>query len=153
MIVSKSKTSHLNISIGHVLAKISLSQIVFGKQVVAVDFAQEMLDYAQRRPESKDSWNQASIEWIQGDALDLPFPEDSFDSATVGYGLRNVSPKLQFSLPMIMTQFLYCYRVYTTNLVLNLVLLATNLDSAVWSQSALNFHTLSLKLDKAHKIK
>lgn len=29
--------------------------------------------------------------WLQGDAMDLPFADASFDSATMGYGLRNVS--------------------------------------------------------------
>lgn len=29
--------------------------------------------------------------WIQGDAQQLPFPDGSFDAATMGYGLRNVA--------------------------------------------------------------
>lgn len=28
--------------------------------------------------------------WVQGDALQLPLPSETFDCATVGYGLRNV---------------------------------------------------------------
>jgi demethylmenaquinone methyltransferase/2-methoxy-6-polyprenyl-1,4-benzoquinol methylase len=28
---------------------------------------------------------------VQGDLLALPFPDDSFDSATVGFGVRNVA--------------------------------------------------------------
>ena len=32
-----------------------------------------------------------SIEWIQGDLLELPFEDASFDSATVGFGVRNVA--------------------------------------------------------------
>jgi demethylmenaquinone methyltransferase/2-methoxy-6-polyprenyl-1,4-benzoquinol methylase len=31
--------------------------------------------------------------WIEGDALDLPFPDRYFDAVTVGYGLRNVVDK------------------------------------------------------------
>ena len=31
-----------------------------------------------------------AVRWVQGDALDLPFPDDSFDAATIGYGLRSV---------------------------------------------------------------
>ena len=30
------------------------------------------------------------IEWVQGDALALPFEDDSFDAATVGFGVRNL---------------------------------------------------------------
>jgi hypothetical protein len=33
----------------------------------------------------------AAVSWVQGDALDLPFPDASFDAATMGYGLRNVA--------------------------------------------------------------
>lgn len=28
--------------------------------------------------------------WVEGDALDLPFPDSHFDAVTMGYGLRNV---------------------------------------------------------------
>jgi ubiquinone/menaquinone biosynthesis C-methylase UbiE len=31
--------------------------------------------------------------WLQGDALNLPFPDDTFDAMTMGYGLRNVVDK------------------------------------------------------------
>ena len=34
--------------------------------------------------------NMAKIPWVQGDALDLPFEDDTFDAITMGYGLRNV---------------------------------------------------------------
>ena len=33
----------------------------------------------------------AAVEWVQGDALELPFDDSSFDGATMGYGLRNVA--------------------------------------------------------------
>lgn len=55
-------------------------------QVVGLDFSQDMLQDARTR----DSSN-GSIEWVQGDALDLPYPPGYFDAATMGYGLRNVS--------------------------------------------------------------
>lgn len=31
--------------------------------------------------------------WVEGDALDLPFPDGYFDAITMGYGLRNVVDK------------------------------------------------------------
>lgn len=31
--------------------------------------------------------------WVEGSALDLPFPESYFDAVTIGYGLRNVIDK------------------------------------------------------------
>ena len=33
----------------------------------------------------------ANIEWVEADALELPFADNYFDAATMGYGLRNVT--------------------------------------------------------------
>jgi demethylmenaquinone methyltransferase/2-methoxy-6-polyprenyl-1,4-benzoquinol methylase len=41
-----------------------------------------MLERARRKDKA--------IEWIQGDLLELPFEDASFDAATVGFGVRNV---------------------------------------------------------------
>ena len=54
-------------------------------RVVALDFSSEMLAIAEKK--HKDS----AIQFIQGDATDLPFENESFDVVTVGYGLRNYS--------------------------------------------------------------
>ena len=59
-----------------------------------MDFAQEMLDDAAARQSSQPrsiAHRKAKIQWTQGDALKLPFADASFDAATMGYGLRNVS--------------------------------------------------------------
>ena len=54
-----------------------------GGRVTGLDFAEQMLARARRKaPE---------LEWVQGDMLDLPFAEETFDAATVGFGVRNVS--------------------------------------------------------------
>lgn len=53
--------------------------------VTGLDFSAAMLEDAARRPGGD------AISWIRGDAMDLPFPDASFDAATMGYGLRNVS--------------------------------------------------------------
>jgi demethylmenaquinone methyltransferase/2-methoxy-6-polyprenyl-1,4-benzoquinol methylase len=53
-----------------------------GGQVTGLDFSEPMLERARRKaPE---------LEWVQGDLLALPFPDGSFDTATVGFGVRNV---------------------------------------------------------------
>jgi demethylmenaquinone methyltransferase/2-methoxy-6-polyprenyl-1,4-benzoquinol methylase len=50
--------------------------------VVGVDFSERMLERARRKgPE---------LEWVQADVLALPFDDASFDSAVVGFGVRNV---------------------------------------------------------------
>jgi demethylmenaquinone methyltransferase/2-methoxy-6-polyprenyl-1,4-benzoquinol methylase len=54
-----------------------------GATVVGLDFSERMLERARRKD--------GSIEWIQGDLLELPFEDASFDAATVGFGVRNVA--------------------------------------------------------------
>ena len=54
-----------------------------GGRVTGLDFAARMLERARRKaPE---------LTWVQGDLLELPFEEGSFDAATVGFGVRNVA--------------------------------------------------------------
>src|SRR6476660_4167476 len=54
-----------------------------GANVTGLDFSEEMLVRARRKaPE---------LDWLRGDLLELPFPDDSFDAATVGFGIRNVA--------------------------------------------------------------
>jgi demethylmenaquinone methyltransferase/2-methoxy-6-polyprenyl-1,4-benzoquinol methylase len=54
-----------------------------GGDVVGLDFSEGMLERARRKSDA--------VEWVQGDALALPFPAGSFDAATVGFGIRNLS--------------------------------------------------------------
>jgi demethylmenaquinone methyltransferase/2-methoxy-6-polyprenyl-1,4-benzoquinol methylase len=59
-----------------------------GGQVLGSDFAEGMLE----RARAKAATGQADavrprFEWA--DAMELPYPDDSFDSATVGFGARN----------------------------------------------------------------
>jgi demethylmenaquinone methyltransferase/2-methoxy-6-polyprenyl-1,4-benzoquinol methylase len=51
-------------------------------EVVGVDFSERMLERARRKA--------PDVEWIQADVLRLPFEDASFDSAVVGFGVRNV---------------------------------------------------------------
>ncbi|HSL65204.1 MAG TPA: bifunctional demethylmenaquinone methyltransferase/2-methoxy-6-polyprenyl-1,4-benzoquinol methylase UbiE [Gaiellaceae bacterium] len=54
-----------------------------GGRVTGLDFSEAMLERARRKaPE---------LEWVRGDLLALPFPDGSFDAATVGFGIRNVA--------------------------------------------------------------
>ncbi len=54
-----------------------------GAEVTALDFSAGMLD--QGRRQHKD------IKFVQGDALKLPFSENTFDVTTLSFGLRNTA--------------------------------------------------------------
>ena len=53
-----------------------------GGRVTGLDFSARMLDRARTKSDE--------IEWVEGDALALPFADGSFDAATVGFGVRNL---------------------------------------------------------------
>ena len=61
---------------------LALAAARIGGKVTGLDFSEAMLERARRKD--------PSIEWIRGDLLALPFPDASFDAATVGFGVRNV---------------------------------------------------------------
>ena len=52
-------------------------------RVVGVDFSERMLEAARAKS--------SQVEWLRGDALDLPFATGEFDACTVGFGVRNSS--------------------------------------------------------------
>jgi demethylmenaquinone methyltransferase/2-methoxy-6-polyprenyl-1,4-benzoquinol methylase len=56
-------------------------------EVTGLDFAAEMLARARRKPAPYGS---GLVSWVQADALAMPFEADSFDAATVGFGVRNL---------------------------------------------------------------
>ena len=56
-------------------------------RVVASDFCRPMLD----RGIEKSARTGAAIEWVEADAMDLPFPTATFDLVTVAFGLRNIA--------------------------------------------------------------
>ena len=53
-----------------------------GGVVTGLDFAPRMLERARRKSQS--------VTWVEGDALAMPFADGAFDSATFGFGIRNV---------------------------------------------------------------
>jgi demethylmenaquinone methyltransferase / 2-methoxy-6-polyprenyl-1,4-benzoquinol methylase len=54
-----------------------------GGRVTGLDFSEPMLERARAKSDE--------IEWIQGDALALPFMDGTYDAATVGFGVRNLA--------------------------------------------------------------
>lgn len=51
-------------------------------KVVGTDYCRPMLDVAATKS--------ASLPYVEADAMGLPFPDDSFDAATIAFGLRNL---------------------------------------------------------------
>lgn len=68
----------LDLAAGTAVSTIELSSS--GAWVVACDFSQGMLAAGSHRPVPK----------VVGDAMQLPFADDSFDAVTISFGLRNV---------------------------------------------------------------
>ena len=51
--------------------------------VTGIDFSEKMLEIAKAKSDD--------IKYVQGDATNLPFEDNSFDFITMGFGLRNIS--------------------------------------------------------------
>ena len=64
-----------------------------GGRVVGLDFSARMLEIARRA--------YPSIEFIEGDALKLPFDDRRFDAATIAFGLRNLADPVRGLREMI----------------------------------------------------
>jgi demethylmenaquinone methyltransferase/2-methoxy-6-polyprenyl-1,4-benzoquinol methylase len=60
-----------------------------GAEVTGLDFSEKMLEVAQTRLAHAKSETK-NLKFIQGDASQIPFPDNSFDAVTMGYGLRNL---------------------------------------------------------------
>lgn len=56
-------------------------------KVVGLDFSPQMLEVARR--------DHPSIEFTEGDALNLPFDDAAFDASTIAFGLRNLADPIR----------------------------------------------------------
>ena len=62
-----------------------------GAEATGLDFSAQMLAVADQRQTTSSKLKTQNVKFLQGDAQQLPFPENSFDVVTVGYGLRNLT--------------------------------------------------------------
>lgn len=57
-------------------------------KIVGLDFCEPLMRLAQEKVNGK--FHQHQVSWIQGDALELPFADNSYDGAFTAFALRNV---------------------------------------------------------------
>ena len=68
-------------------------KILSANNIVGMDFCQPMLDEAVIKQENSQETADARITFKQGDGLDLPLDDDSFDAVTISFGLRNMADR------------------------------------------------------------
>ncbi|MDZ5471201.1 demethylmenaquinone methyltransferase (plasmid) [Bacillus sp. 31A1R] len=61
-------------------------------EVIGLDFSENMLKVGQRKI---DQLNLKQVTLIHGNAMELPFSDNTFDYVTIGFGLRNVPDYIQ----------------------------------------------------------
>lgn len=67
---------------------IALAEASGTGRTVGLDFSAAMLAVGREKVKQKGLDKQ--IELVQGNAMELPFPDNTFDYVTIGFGLRNV---------------------------------------------------------------
>ncbi|KIL75136.1 demethylmenaquinone methyltransferase [Bacillus badius] len=87
------KASALDVCCGTGDWTIALAEAVGPEgRVVGLDFSQNMLNVGKQKIEEADL---EQVKMLQGNAMELPFDDHTFDYVTIGFGLRNVPDYMQ----------------------------------------------------------
>lgn len=70
------------------LTLLTAAQVAPGGRVIGVDFSEGMLEVGRRRVAASPYREMVELRWAN--AMELPFPDSSFDCVTIGWALRNV---------------------------------------------------------------
>jgi len=62
-------------------------------KLTGLDFVHEMIRAGDEKIEKHNMSDQINL--VQSDALNLPFPSDSFDAAGIAFGIRNINNRIQ----------------------------------------------------------
>ena len=77
----------IDLATGTADVAIDIVKGVRGAHVTGVDLSAKMLEYGREKVEKKSMTDQ--IRLVKGDCEDLPFQSNSFDIATIAFGIRN----------------------------------------------------------------
>jgi demethylmenaquinone methyltransferase/2-methoxy-6-polyprenyl-1,4-benzoquinol methylase len=70
---------------GDMTAALLTQRPASGEPITGLDFSAEMLSRARAKYAS------ANVHWVEGDAMHLPYPDNSFDLVTSAFGFRNLT--------------------------------------------------------------
>jgi demethylmenaquinone methyltransferase/2-methoxy-6-polyprenyl-1,4-benzoquinol methylase len=87
LISNKDKAVMLDIATGTADLAISLVKHKHPLQVIGIDISAGMLEYGKKKVEKLKLINQIALQQANGE--ELPFPDNSFDVITIGFGIRN----------------------------------------------------------------
>lgn len=91
--------SAIDIACGTATWTIAIAQATKSGRVVGLDFSKRMLEIGEKKVKEFNLDKQ--IELINGNAMKIPFPDNTFDYATIGFALRNV-PDIEVVLSEMM---------------------------------------------------
>jgi len=87
--VRKPGDSILDVCTGTGDVAIRFAQSDCVSEIVGIDLSDQMLQIARRKTENNGLGGRVKL--LMGDALNLPFEDNSFDIVTIGFGLRNLT--------------------------------------------------------------
>src|SRR5690606_3336236 len=67
---------------------IALAELSGTGEIVGLDFSDKMLQVGREKVDKRGLGD--NIRLVRGNAMELPFPDNTFDHATIGFALRNV---------------------------------------------------------------
>jgi demethylmenaquinone methyltransferase / 2-methoxy-6-polyprenyl-1,4-benzoquinol methylase len=77
----------LDVACGTGDLSLALATVAPHAQIIGIDFCRPMLEVAARKPVADG----LPTLFVEGDALRLPFRDESFDAASIAFGLRNLA--------------------------------------------------------------